>query len=383
MIPFGVAFAFVALPRLRRFPKDVLAAAVAFVFVFVLAFLQRSGGVGDLLKLGALLVFVVTAATMISGEEDYQLAVAALVIVGLYFAVMAFWRVDTFSHGVNPLEEVANKNAFSLYILPGLLLGGEIAVHAAPKRLVLRWGLMAALAVIAASPFLTANRSGWLGVVVTLVMLALFRLRLRASVFIVVLGAVGYAVISQYGTTAVAEARWEETVQGYSSDKLRWELFREAWKIGLENPILGVSPQYLPRELSSRVHVELPPVDPHNVVGYVVGGGGLTLFAMFLWLGWSIWRAPRRGLRDPCVVATHRALQMLVILWLVRGMFTREILYSPTFSIALGLAIGRREAALRVASPTPAVPEIVRSTQRAGIPARVDVRRAIEDGRSL
>jgi hypothetical protein len=31
---------------------------------------------------------------------------------------------------------------------------------------------------------------------------------------------------------------------------------------------------------------------------------------------------------------------MTVFLWLVRGMFTREILYNPSFNIALGLAIG-------------------------------------------
>jgi hypothetical protein len=31
---------------------------------------------------------------------------------------------------------------------------------------------------------------------------------------------------------------------------------------------------------------------------------------------------------------------MMAILWFVRGQFTREILYNPTFNIALGLVIG-------------------------------------------
>ena len=36
----------------------------------------------------------------------------------------------------------------------------------------------------------------------------------------------------------------------------------------------------------------------------------------------------------------QRLLRMMVILWMIRGMFTSAILYNPGFSMGLGLAIG-------------------------------------------
>jgi hypothetical protein len=33
-------------------------------------------------------------------------------------------------------------------------------------------------------------------------------------------------------------------------------------------------------------------------------------------------------------------MRMLIILWVVRGTFSREILYNPAFCIAIGLTIG-------------------------------------------
>jgi len=33
-------------------------------------------------------------------------------------------------------------------------------------------------------------------------------------------------------------------------------------------------------------------------------------------------------------------MRMMVILWFVRGNFTRDILFNPSFNIGLGLAIG-------------------------------------------
>ena len=33
-------------------------------------------------------------------------------------------------------------------------------------------------------------------------------------------------------------------------------------------------------------------------------------------------------------------LRMLVVLWCVRGLFTREIIYNPCFAIAMGLVVG-------------------------------------------
>ena len=36
----------------------------------------------------------------------------------------------------------------------------------------------------------------------------------------------------------------------------------------------------------------------------------------------------------------QRLLRMMVLLWVIRGMFTSAILYNPGFSMGLGLAVG-------------------------------------------
>mgnify|MGYP001594995030 FL=1 len=355
MLPLSVLLFGYALPRLRRFPRHILVPGAAFLFFYTLSMLQSDGGLGDLVKVYAsFTAMMITPAILVQRESDYRVAVWALVAVSLFFALRALLVSGVY--GANPFEHVANKNAFSLYVLPGAMLGAEIAVRSPPRNELWRWGLYGALIVVAASVFATANRSGWLGIAVIAGLLVASGRTLRVWFLTMALVAGSYVVLAEYGTTKTVETRWEETVEGYSSDDLRWELFREAWRTGLANPVLGVSPAALPTELARRTGFDAPRIDPHNVIGHIVGGGGLTLLAMFLWLGWAIWRKPRQGLASPGVLTAHRTLHMLLILWLVRGMFTREILYGPAFSIAVGVAIGRREAALRGAGLQPGAP---------------------------
>jgi hypothetical protein len=44
--------------------------------------------------------------------------------------------------------------------------------------------------------------------------------------------------------------------------------------------------------------------------------------------------------KDDPAREVRSAMRMMVILWLVRGMFTRDILYNPSFNIAFGLVVG-------------------------------------------
>jgi hypothetical protein len=36
----------------------------------------------------------------------------------------------------------------------------------------------------------------------------------------------------------------------------------------------------------------------------------------------------------------HSLLRMMIILWVVRGMFTQNILFAPAFNLAIGIIIG-------------------------------------------
>ncbi len=138
----------------------------------------------------------------------------------------------------------------------------------------------------------------------------------------------------------MTERRFQQTVEGSRSDDVRLSLIVSCLSIGSEHPILGISPQKLPRELGRRLSEPLPLVDPHNVFGYIIAGSGFLTFSALMYLGWTLWRRPRGLPQAGRVNKAHSLLRMMVILWAVRGMFTREILYSPTFSVGIGLCIG-------------------------------------------
>jgi hypothetical protein len=146
-----------------------------------------------------------------------------------------------------------------------------------------------------------------------------------------------------FSNTDVIEHRIDLTQQGYQSDHSRNELLREALQIGLENPLLGVSPQQLPYDLARRLRVQGDAIDPHNVVGLLVGGCGLVGTLALVVLGWSMWtRRPARSSASMSAAGrgVHALLRMALLLWIVRGMFSREVLYSPSFAVAVGLAVG-------------------------------------------
>jgi hypothetical protein len=146
--------------------------------------------------------------------------------------------------------------------------------------------------------------------------------------------------------TEAFERRFEQTVEGTQSDRLRWDIMTTSVQIGLENPVAGVSPQKLPYEVAQRLYSKYRDevIDMHNVFAHLIGGTGipctLALFAtaVALWF----WR-PRIPLGTQLGASFYDArnlLRMMMILWAVRGFFTREILYNPGFCIAIGLAIG-------------------------------------------
>jgi O-antigen ligase len=146
--------------------------------------------------------------------------------------------------------------------------------------------------------------------------------------------------------TEAFERRWEQTKEGTQSDQLRLDILAACVQLGLENPVNGVSPQRLSTEIGRHLYSKYrdEAIDPHNVFAHLIGGTGipctlaLLATAVALWL----WRPKiRRGMQlGASFFDARNLLRMTMLLWVVRGLFTREILYNPGFCIAIGLAIG-------------------------------------------
>jgi O-antigen ligase len=338
-----IVFLATAPKRLRLMPVKVSLAILACVLMFCVAALTAKGGWGPSLKITASALTIFTAAIAIRTEADFRAAVVCVVLAAVASSMRAFGASRGISLGVNPMSGIANKNGFSLYVLPALLLAGYAALQ--PTAGVFRRLLLAACMVVHVfAIFMTANRSGWLGTLVIGALLALRSVR-RISHLILLAAVVGLVtyLFANFGDRAMVEHKIEQTREGYSSDTLRANLVRWSLDVALSNPVLGVSPQRLPREIARRSPIRGEVFETHNVFATIVGGGGLLLTSAFVALFIVLWQRPRgwASLKTSASVRdAHYLLRCMLILWCVRGAFSAEILHNPSFCFGVGLCIG-------------------------------------------
>jgi hypothetical protein len=340
LVPVAIAFPLVVVMRLQNFPIRVLVALVIFSGMYVFsAFNGSNVSLSEVLKISSAMVSIVVCALLVRSRKDF---VAGAVGLSLAIALLAIKGIQTSGVGGVEVMESANRNSYSLYALPAVLLSGFIVLQprmaSAPIKAILTAFTVATLGAI----FMSANRSGYVGAVLIGGMLFWDR-RGKGLIYVGALAVAIAAWILLAGRTTVLNERLNQTVHGTKSDTMRRNLFQTCVEIGLENPIIGVSPQALSAELQHRLGGEA--FESHNAFAHVIAASGLICFSALLAVGWTLWNwKPSGSMKiggkgDPLREARY-LLRMFVILWFVRGNFTREILYNPSFTIALGLAIG-------------------------------------------
>ena len=344
LIPLGIAFPFLLISRIQHFPPNVLAGTVVFGMIYIASILNGGGGgIGEMAKVICGGISIVAAALLVRSHADFVAGALGLSIAIAVLAVRGLSDENVAAGGFQGID-VANKNSYSLYALPAILLAGFIILRMPRTRIAVKalLGLAAMCCLVAI--FMSGNRSGYLGAVV--IGLLLFKDRKIRGLLLVgaVIGAI-VLVITSYGSTKVLDQRIKQTQEGTSSDRLRKALLINCIQVGLENPILGASPQGLPLAIGRRLQLEFHKdiVDPHNVFGQVIGGCGLICFAALIYIAVTLWqwgKPIKNPDADRLYADMGRLLRMYLILWCVRGNFSREILYAPGFVLALGLIIG-------------------------------------------
>jgi hypothetical protein len=212
--------------------------------------------------------------------------------------------------------------------------------------------------------FMSGNRSGYLGALLIAGMLFWDR-RGKGVVLVGIITAAVAFWIMQWGNTKALDEKIDQTVNGYAGDDVRRDILYLCLQIGMENPILGISPQTLPFEIGKRISVvhEYPVLEAHNIFAHIFAASGVICLIAMAGVGWTMyfWK-PRDGVplggKDDPLRDARRLMRMMVILWVVRGMFTRDIIFNPSFNIALGLCIGLcmiAEVARRETKPPPAL----------------------------
>lgn len=348
-----------AVPFLRSnmatLQRWVLPQMVAFTAMFSVSALIE-GSYAEVVKLATFFIALCVTAVAIRSFQDVVAVTIGLVLCALFLGYRNFQVIGAGagSYYDETLDGLGNKNAFSLYYLPGILLA-TWAWTIKPVQGWLRWAMMASVLFLSLTALIGGNRSGWLGVgIVGLGALSWGR-SMRVFSAIAITSICIYVAFDRVISADVFRERWRQTTEGYSSDELREQLFETSLEIGLENPLLGLGPFGLQAELAHRLIPNAPNVDPHNAFGAIIGGAGLLAFAAFVWLVVALFRAKPDGAPD-----ARWLVRWMTVLWIIRGFFSQETLYSPSFAIGIGTALGyllhSATATTRARAPSPGSP---------------------------
>ncbi len=348
LIPVALAFPFVVMARLGEFPVRIAAALLCFIGIYYFSILAGGGIVlGEVFKIASSAATIVTCALLVRRRGDF---VAGALGMSIAIAILALRGLQGEpGSGVDALD-AANRNAYSLFALPPILLGGFICLRMPTVPTWVKMVLIACALAALAAIFMGANRSGYLGAAVIGLMLFWNR-RGRGLLLVGFIAGAVVLWISQFGDTKVFDERMRQTIEGNKSDDYRVAIFWTCIEVGFSNPIVGVSPQYLPYELGRRNQLThgINYINSHNVFGHVLGGSGVFCALALAATAWCMWFwKPRNGVKiggkidgvnDPLYEA-RGLLRMMVVLWAVRGVFTNDIIYNPSFNIGIGLCIG-------------------------------------------
>ncbi len=343
----GLLLFSIGLKRLRMFPAPLASAMLLFLVAFTTAgLLDEQWYLSLPIKLASFMVVAVATSLAVTSRQDLTMGIVGFALGVLVIAIFGTLIGDIGIETFNPLAQgEGNKNTYSLFALPAIAWITLLVLDGRPRSTVFTVFLWLAAAVITLPIFLSANRSGWLGVA-TVALLLLVGQRQRFKTALVV---VGIAVLLYVGVneldTGVFTRRLAQTLDAYSSDNLRVAIFIECFNIGLENPLTGmgmVSICYeLARRLSPFLAVENDYVGPHNALTFLFGAGGLMLAIPALYLAITVWRQGKRSYGK----SSMSPLRLMFLLWVVRAAFTDEALYAPAFAMAFGFAIAERRLA--------------------------------------
>jgi hypothetical protein len=340
LILVAIVFPLVFLQRITIVPRAFLAAFAVFSGLTYISTFYGGVDVAELVKISATFVTIITSALLVRTREDFLAGVAGMAVgVG----ILAIIGVENAEGGVGQrMMGGHGRNAFSLFSLPMIFLGAYVLTRERRVPALLNIIIIGAIATSMIGMILTLNRSGWLGAgVIALLLIPGSKLR-----GFLIVGAVAVAVLIFFRDPVEVEVvreRMTHTGHNNTSDQLRWNLIEESVDLALAAPLLGVSPQQLPIELGRRLNMP-GGVSAHNVLAHVMAGSGIPCLIALLAIGGLFWRWRIDMRTSPPIAKRFREarhlLRMMLVLWLVRGLFTHEILYSPAFSLALGLCFG-------------------------------------------
>ncbi|HEX3725632.1 MAG TPA: hypothetical protein VHV08_05290, partial [Pirellulales bacterium] len=215
LVPIALAFPFVLMSRIGEFPMRVLSALVLFVAMYCFSVCNGTNiAIGEIFKIVAGGITIVTCALLVRRRGDF---VAGALGLSLAIALLAWHGLQEPAKGGVEAMQGANKNSYSLFALPAMLIAGFIylrmpVVPAVIRNLFVICTLPALLAI-----FMSANRSGYLGAALIGLMLFWDR-RGKGLLLVGILAAAVAFLMVHFKATEVFDRRMKQTIGKNESD---------------------------------------------------------------------------------------------------------------------------------------------------------------------
>ncbi|MCC6132327.1 MAG: O-antigen ligase family protein [Acidobacteria bacterium] len=317
---------------------------LTFVIAFSVSHVVGPWDLGQVVKLTTFLATVAATAVLARTDQDVKAGMIGLFLGVALLAAKGFDDVAAegarLGVGINPFGNMGNKNLLSMYTAPAVFGAGALLMTSRLRRVesVLLFG---AGALMVAATFGSANRSGWLTMAVIPILLVRdVRRSWRLVPFLLISIVAVNTALRQFDLMPVVDQRLILSREGYSSDEVRGDIYIQGAKIFLESPLLGTFIPRLDGELGTRLLADgMASIGPHSVIVLLLAGGGLVVAMPFALTLRSMWML---SIKDaPASASWGWILRRLLILWVVRGLFSDEVLYAPAFAILMGLLVGR------------------------------------------
>lgn len=348
---FVVLAVLVVLSGIRSIDRLPRRFGMAFgIYVALFTLLSLQGGLHYIEPVKIFLTFftIVGIVMTIRDRSEVELVTAgAALAVGLV-GVPTLINPATSVVGADELVDTfGNKNSYSLYALPIILLVTHLAMDPRVSRR-LRTVMVVGAGLSSIAILSSGNRSGYLGLAIIGLLTMIRRRRLRDAVLVAVAGSVVFLLLSTLGSTAAFWYRLSNPENSQRSDAVRIDILAHATRIGLDSPVIGVGPPNVAQNIAVSVGhgsgaIVIGKLDAHNLFAYNFAGGGFPLLlSLFGVMAVLMMRPPEWSSGTPPseqAAMVLRTLQSAVILLAIRGWFSEDALTTPGFPMVFGLLI--------------------------------------------
>jgi hypothetical protein len=325
--------------NLFKIPFKGKVEGLLFILIFILAMLRNTTDMKEVFKILSTLATFLFFVNAVKSEKDFTAIAWALLITAGYIGYKTFGSVESnesYLEGFNALAGIGNKNAQSLYTLPGFFFGVYLMLKYIKEKKTFPLVLCAImLLAIIGNIIISANRSGWVSAI-AVILYFLYRAGLKFTTIInaLLISVFIFYFVNYFAKDSVSR-KLTQTESGYSSDYIRGNLFLNGVIAGIENPVLGLGQTGIFKSNGDSVG-SIDPTDSHNLVAYLLGGTGLFCFYYFFLF---LFKLQTVNLKTYYSKDARNLLRFFLFLFVFRSLFSREILYSPTFVAGLGVMV--------------------------------------------